>query len=505
MACPKLSGDSAKTSPVCSKPDVRPAQSFFARWPRLVEVSLARVKLKRSSENVLRQVGLSVFGIDERYRRIGVPISERVLATNLNRARSGVHEAVTELLQRGILVRRVDGGRRNAYRYQITHPSVWRYGDDEAAPAGLHTLTPDHVEGWAKPLLRFQPQTRGYCEDEVIPEVVHKVSACAQDGVSTHARSFSGVEDDLKSREISLVDRYWVTIQTRKVALVELVSELLNEWCPGWESLGLRRIEDVPSGIAVRLAQAIPSTRGGWTALIIRQAVVRASELAQMLKSDQEEIQRLEEEKQEAGRQARGGAVVAQWNRIRLLVEEAGSECEGVDAAVGRIAAGNLCELEVAEALVEAAETELQFSALKPASPAPEPDQFVQVAPLPPPASAPEMPPAKPNSASMQPMQPMRPVVLPLRPQRPPPVSFSQPNLTELTCQAEEQQLRLSTLLADEGLTPANRALLQSAQTQIQQRMRSTDARMLGLAVKLARTVLLRANVTPEARGCDAT
>ena len=69
-----------------------------------METAIAWLGLSRGAVNVLRQIGLSVFGVDERYRRVGVPLAERVLATALQRSTSGVHEAVTELLQKGVPV-----------------------------------------------------------------------------------------------------------------------------------------------------------------------------------------------------------------------------------------------------------------------------------------------------------------------------------------------------------------------------------------------------------------
>lgn len=317
-----------------------------------MDVAIARLRLSRKASDVLRQIGLSLLGLDERYRVVGVPVAERVIAKAVKRAPSGVHAGVAELIAKGVLVRRVDGVRRNAWRYQIAHPTRWVYADEGGAPPGIETLPPDYVEGWGRTLLRFPAQTRGWCQDEVVPEVVHKAESGAHHGVSTHARASSGVEDD-PLKEISLVDRYWVPIRGKRASLVEVVGATLNEWYPGWDNIGIERVQDVPSGVAVRLSEALPSDRGGWAPLIVRQAVVRAAELATLLEGDRRERERRAVEREAADARRRASDLLVRWHGMPA---SDASEYHEAARAIARIEAGELAELEVAEALVEIAE-----------------------------------------------------------------------------------------------------------------------------------------------------
>ena len=326
---------------------------YYARIPRLVMRAAARARLSPLARAVLDELLGSVLGPDERYRLTGVPFATRSCARWGRLTKSGVDRGVQELLARGLVVRRADEGRRNAFCYLVVHPGWWP-GESWSA-ADLEALPPDVQEGWERPLLRMARS----------PQVIHKDADRVPPQRDTHARAplpfrknrtgWNPAEQD--------VARFYVNQRGgRSLQLHEAADLALTELLPHWEEAELRGWEDVPSKVVTSVRDLVRGTCTGaeeWSLDRFRMAIWRAWELRDLRRRDREELARREAEAEATDRRKRGSALLVRW---QLLLED-GADPHGADVEAARavqcITAGKLEELVVAECLVVDVEARL--------------------------------------------------------------------------------------------------------------------------------------------------
>ena len=318
----------------------------------------------------------SVLGPDERYRRVGVPFAVRVFADRCGLTKSAVDRGVRGLVERGLVVRLADGERRNAYRYQVVHPAWWPGESWEASE--LEALPPDVQRGWERPLLRL---ARG--GPQVVPNGADRVPAERD----THARASLPFRKN-RTREDSQRDpaRFYVKRGRESFQLHEAVAKALDELFPAWEEIELDGWEKVPTNVATQVRELVQRAftgAEGWSLDRFRLAIGLAVDVRELRRRDRDEEERMEAKRAAEDWVHLASSVLVRWKRVQEGGGTGPDDAEA-EAAVGRVAAGKLEELEVAEALVALAEGRLRAAAenrVRAAEPEAEPvERLVEVA-----------------------------------------------------------------------------------------------------------------------------
>lgn len=454
---------------------------YYARVPRVIVRAAARAGLTSTERAVLDELLGSVLGPDERYRVVGVDFAVRVFANRCKLSKSDVDRAVRRLLDCGLVVRRPDGERRRAFRYQVVHPAWWP-GEtwDERDLGGL---PPDVVPGWERPLLRL-PRA---------PQVVHNTPERVPARGDTRARAplpFRKNRRTWNPREAD-VTRFYVRQGNRSYQLHEAVAMALDKLFPGWEALDLADWQAIPSHAvaAVRdlIARAFTGSEG-WSLDRFRMAMSVAWKAQDRRRADRELEATAAAERAEAAWRERASELLVRWRRVTA---SDGRDYPDAARAIARIEAGELAELEVAEALVDIAEEAQLLAQAAPVAPdAARP----ATAPLALPAADAE--PATADSAPDAPATVCAPLDLPNRWRRPVPLPSPVPADVPPDQVAERAAVVLGVLeaaLTGGPLDPTTRLLTRASLDHLRARLAEhAPPRTLALVLRQAESVLAR-------------
>jgi hypothetical protein len=348
--------DAQERSPPCAGSAL--PSLFFSRRPRLLDRAIARLRLPAEERDVLEEALSSLLGPDERYRLDGVPLSVRMLEARLRYGKSTMQRALAALLDRGVLVRRPDPDRRKPHRYQVTHPAWWP--GISALRDELHRcLPPDVVQGWPRPLLRFSPRKNN-------PQVIHKVRRGVPGSGDARARASAGKgrKRNWNPRQVDPA-RFWVHRGGQDYHLHEAAREVLDVRFPQWESVHLESWKDVPSKVVLEIEQTIKAAFDGphasWPTDRFRMAIFAAWEMRHKHRQDTELREQRQREHHEEERRRQASQLLQEWPGLQRASLQAGLDVGDAEAAVARVEAGELAEVEIAHWLVLHAQEALEL------------------------------------------------------------------------------------------------------------------------------------------------
>ena len=285
-----------------------------------------------------------------------MPVSVRMLAADTGRPRTGVQRGLDWLRERNVVVRRPDPSRRNGFTYQVVDPGEWRYAGRAAPPRRAPgDPSPDHVEGWSEPLLRFAPQSRP------LHKVFHSQRWGVPAGEDTRARSSSAEEKELGKENIENnnheIDHWYLWWGGKKLPVVTATSMFLDEIQPGLEELLPARTAELPARVVAEVKERFDrASEQRWPVWHVRRFIARAVEVSEARRADDLEKERRDAEAQELRRRRWAEDLVLRWRRLED--DASWPDVEHDWAAIGMqgVLEGRLGELKLVDALVEEVE-----------------------------------------------------------------------------------------------------------------------------------------------------